>query len=54
MGTDSREVSKKAEQERRWTEENSQALHAYNVRVAEHGLLSDLAGILTSNLPAKP
>jgi post-segregation antitoxin (ccd killing protein) len=48
MGTDSHELLKKAEQERRWIEENRQALEAYDTRVAEHGLLSDFAGILTS------
>ena len=36
----------KAEQERRWLEENREALQAYNRRVAEHGLLSDHAGLL--------
>jgi len=36
----------KAEQERRWLEENRAALEAYNRRVAEHGLLSDEAGLL--------
>lgn len=36
----------KAEQERRWLEENREAIEAYNRRVAEHGLLSDHAGLL--------
>jgi antitoxin CcdA len=36
----------RAEQERRWLQENRQALDAYNNRVAEHGLLSDHAGLL--------
>jgi len=36
------------EQERRWLEENREALNAYNERVAKHGLLSDHAGSLTS------
>jgi antitoxin CcdA len=36
----------KAEQERRWLEENRDAIAAYNRRVAEHGLLSDHAGLL--------
>ncbi|MCZ7659402.1 MAG: type II toxin-antitoxin system CcdA family antitoxin [Xanthobacteraceae bacterium] len=36
----------KAERERRWLEENRVALEAYNRRVAEHGLLSDSAGLL--------
>ena len=35
----------KAEQERRWLEENREAIEAYNRRVAEHGLLSDHAGL---------
>ena len=36
----------KAEQERRWLEENREAIEAYNRRVAEHGLLSDHTGLL--------
>jgi antitoxin CcdA len=36
----------KAEQEKRWLEENRGALAAFNARVAEHGLLSDDAGLL--------
>ena len=36
----------KAEQERRWLEENREAIEAYNRRVAEYGLLSDHAGLL--------
>jgi antitoxin CcdA len=36
----------KAEQERRWLEENREAIEAYNRRVAQHGLLSDHAGLL--------
>ena len=36
----------KAEQERRWLEENREAIEAYNRRVAEYGLLSDEAGLL--------
>lgn len=36
----------KAERERLWTEKNRPALEAYNRRVAEHGLLSDGAGLL--------
>ena len=36
----------KAEQERRLLEENREAIEAYNRRVAEHGLLSDHAGLL--------
>jgi post-segregation antitoxin (ccd killing protein) len=35
-----------AEQARRWLEENRQAIEAYNLRVAKHGLLSDHAGLL--------
>lgn len=36
----------KAEQERQWLEDNREAIEAYNRRVAEHGLLSDHAGLL--------
>jgi len=36
----------RAEQERRWLEENGEAIAAYNRRVAEHGVLSDHAGLL--------
>ena len=36
----------KAERERVWIEENRPALEAYNRRVAQHGLLSDSAGLL--------
>lgn len=36
----------KAEQEKRWLEENREALAAYNARVSAHGLLSDEAGLL--------
>ncbi len=36
----------RAEQERRWLEENQEAIAQYNRRVAEHGLLSDDAGLL--------
>ena len=36
----------RAEQERRWLEENRQAIEAYNRRVATDGLLSDHAGLL--------
>ncbi len=36
----------KAEQERRWLEENREAIEAYNRDVAEYGLLSDEAGML--------
>ena len=32
-------------QERRWLEKNREAIEAYNRRVAEHGLLSDEAGL---------
>ena len=35
----------RAERERRWLDENRAAIEAYNRRVAEHGLLSDEAGI---------
>jgi post-segregation antitoxin (ccd killing protein) len=34
-----------AEQERRWLEKNREAIKAYNRRVAQHGLLSDHAGL---------
>jgi Post-segregation antitoxin CcdA len=34
------------EQERRWLEENREAIESYNRRVAEHGLLADHAGLL--------
>jgi antitoxin CcdA len=33
------------ELERRWLSENRAAIEAYNKRVAEHGLLSDEAGV---------
>ena len=33
------------ELERRWLEENREAIEAYNRDVAEHGLLSDEAGV---------
>jgi antitoxin CcdA len=36
----------KAEQEKRWLEENRGAIAAYNARVSSHGLLSDGAGLL--------
>ena len=36
----------RAEQERRWLEENREAIAQYNRRVGEHGLLSDDAGLL--------
>jgi antitoxin CcdA len=36
----------KAELERRWVEDNRAAIQAYNNRVAQHGLLSDSAGLL--------
>jgi antitoxin CcdA len=36
----------RAEQERRWLEENQEAIEQYNRRVAEHGLLSDDAALL--------
>ena len=35
----------RAEQEKRWLEENRAAIEAYNQRVAQHGLLSDEAGL---------
>jgi antitoxin CcdA len=36
----------RAEQEKRWLEENRAAIDAYNKRVAQHGLLTDEAGLL--------
>jgi post-segregation antitoxin (ccd killing protein) len=36
----------KAERERHWLDENRPAIAAYNLRVAQHGLLSDHAGVL--------
>jgi antitoxin CcdA len=36
----------RAEQEKRWLEQNRDALAAYNARVSSHGLLSDEAGLL--------
>jgi antitoxin CcdA len=36
----------RAEQEKRWLSENQEAIACYNRRVAEHGLLSDDAGLL--------
>jgi antitoxin CcdA len=36
----------KAEMEKRWLQENRAAIEAYNRRVAQHGLLSDSAGLL--------
>jgi len=38
------------EQERRWLEKNREAIVAYNARVAEHGLLSEYAGLLTDSV----
>jgi antitoxin CcdA len=36
----------RAEQEKRWLQENQEAIAYYNRRVAERGLLSDDAGLL--------
>ena len=36
----------RAERERRWLQENQEAIAQYNRRVAERGLLSDDAGLL--------
>jgi antitoxin CcdA len=36
----------RAEQEKRWLEENQAAIKAYNDRVSRAGLLSDEAGVL--------
>jgi post-segregation antitoxin (ccd killing protein) len=41
----------KAEQKKRWLEENQAALAAYNARVSRHGLLSDDAGVLWTQAP---
>jgi post-segregation antitoxin (ccd killing protein) len=38
--------SEKGELEQRWLEDNREAIVHYNRRVAEHGLLSDDAGLL--------
>jgi post-segregation antitoxin (ccd killing protein) len=35
-----------AERKKQWLEENREAIAHYNRRVAEHGLLSDDAGLL--------
>ena len=37
----------RAERERRWLAENQEAIAYYNRRVAEQGLLSDEAGLLS-------
>ncbi len=36
----------RAERERRWLDDNQEAIAQYNRRVAEHGLLSDDASLL--------
>jgi antitoxin CcdA len=36
----------RAEQEKRWLQDNRAAIEAYNQRVATHGLLADDAGLL--------
>jgi len=36
----------RAEQEKRWLENNQAAIKAYNLRVSRYGLLSDEAGLL--------
>jgi antitoxin CcdA len=36
----------RAEQEKHWLENNQAAIKAYNLRVSQHGLLSDEAGLL--------
>ena len=36
----------RADQEKRWLENNQAAIEAYNLRVSRHGLLSDEAGHL--------
>jgi antitoxin CcdA len=35
----------RAEQEKRWLQDNKLAIEAYNLRVSQHGLLSDEAGL---------
>ena len=35
----------RAEQEKRWREDNKLAIEAYNLRVSQYGLLSDEAGL---------
>jgi post-segregation antitoxin (ccd killing protein) len=37
---------RRAELEKRWLEDNGGAIAHYNRRIAEHGLLSDDAGLL--------
>jgi len=36
----------RAEREKRWLNDNQEAIAAYNRRIAEHGLVSDHAGLL--------
>ena len=36
----------RAEREKKWLEENREAIAAYNSRVSQYGLLSDEAGLL--------
>jgi antitoxin CcdA len=36
----------RADQEKRWMDENKNAIEAYNARVAQYGLLSDEAALL--------
>jgi post-segregation antitoxin (ccd killing protein) len=46
VGAFSHQTQKNAEQERRWLEENREAIDTYNRRVAQHGLLSDHTGLI--------
>jgi antitoxin CcdA len=41
----------RAVREQRWRQENAEAIAQYNRRVAERGLLSDEAGLLTDHEP---
>jgi antitoxin CcdA len=41
----------RATREQRWLQENAEAFAQYNRRVAEEGLLSDEAGLLTDHEP---
>jgi len=45
MAADNLKPLSKAERERRWLEENREAIEAYNRRVAQDGLLSDHTGL---------
>ena len=45
-----RSAASKEARERQWLEENREAIAAYNARVVQHGVLSDHAGLLASEL----